>query len=64
MCSLQCAWISQAGAKQRAGRAGRTQPGICYHMFSKYRYTSMQTFATPEILRMPLHVSLQLIVYN
>ncbi|GLV31703.1 RHAU helicase [Carabus blaptoides fortunei] len=55
VCSLQCAWISQAGAKQRAGRAGRTQPGICYHIFSKYRYNSMQSFATPEILRMPLH---------
>ncbi|KAK3929267.1 3'-5' RNA helicase YTHDC2 [Frankliniella fusca] len=52
--SLRNEWISQACAKQRKGRAGRTRPGLCYHMFSKIRYRSLQQHQTPEILRMPL----------
>lgn len=54
--SLRDEWISQACAKQRKGRAGRTRPGFCYHMFSRVRYRSMQHHQTPEILRMPLQV--------
>lgn len=32
--------ISQAAAKQRAGRAGRTGPGKCYRLYTEraYRY--------------------------
>ncbi|XP_034254470.1 3'-5' RNA helicase YTHDC2-like [Thrips palmi] len=52
--SLRDEWISQACARQRKGRAGRTRPGLCYHMFSKVRYRSLQQHQTPEILRMPL----------
>lgn len=52
--SLRNEWISQACAKQRKGRAGRTRPGLCYHMFSKIRYRSLQHHQTPEILRLPL----------
>lgn len=33
--------ISKAQAKQRLGRAGRTQPGICYHSYSKKQYDAM-----------------------
>ena len=55
-CMLRLAWISQACSEQRKGRAGRTHPGICYHMFSRTRYRSLQQFHTPEILRMPLQV--------
>ncbi|XP_042863704.1 3'-5' RNA helicase YTHDC2-like [Penaeus japonicus] len=51
---LRCVWISQASSQQRRGRAGRCQPGICYHLFSRSRYNSMQQFQTPEILRTPL----------
>ena len=25
-------WVSQAAAKQRAGRAGRTRPGVCWRL--------------------------------
>lgn len=56
ICSLQANWISQAAAKQRSGRAGRTRPGECYRLYSKVRFQNMTQFATAEILRMPLHV--------
>uniref|UniRef100_A0A0N7ZAQ8 RNA helicase n=1 Tax=Scylla olivacea TaxID=85551 RepID=A0A0N7ZAQ8_SCYOL len=51
---LRSVWISQASSQQRRGRAGRCQPGICYHLFSRSRYAAMQLYQTPEILRTPL----------
>ncbi|XP_071513449.1 3'-5' RNA helicase YTHDC2-like isoform X3 [Panulirus ornatus] len=51
---LRAVWISQASSQQRRGRAGRCQPGICYHLFSRSRYNSLQPHQTPEILRTPL----------
>ncbi|KAG8307676.1 3'-5' RNA helicase ythdc2 [Homalodisca vitripennis] len=50
----KCEWISQACARQRRGRAGRSQPGVCYHLFSSRRYRAMPPSQTPEILREPL----------
>ncbi|KAK1935937.1 putative DEAH box RNA helicase [Babesia divergens] len=35
MDSLQITPVSQAGANQRAGRAGRTAPGICYRLYTE-----------------------------
>ena len=55
--TLKSIWISQASANQRKGRAGRTQPGVCYHLFSRAHYNAMQKYPTPEILRFPLQVS-------
>ncbi|KAJ8917114.1 hypothetical protein NQ315_012604, partial [Exocentrus adspersus] len=52
--SLQTRWISQACAKQRTGRAGRTRPGVCFRMFSKQRYENMDVERVPEILRVSL----------
>ncbi|XP_034942957.1 3'-5' RNA helicase YTHDC2-like isoform X2 [Chelonus insularis] len=54
ICSLKTNWISQACAKQRKGRAGRCQQGICYRLYSPVRFNSMQPNQTPEILRLPL----------
>lgn len=34
MDALQITPISQANANQRAGRAGRTGPGHCYHLYN------------------------------
>ncbi|XP_052742388.1 ATP-dependent RNA helicase DHX30 [Bicyclus anynana] len=52
--SLETVWVSQAGAKQRAGRAGRVQPGICYKMYTKDKENEFAPHTTPEILRIPL----------
>jgi ATP-dependent RNA helicase DHX36 len=51
---LKASWISQASARQRKGRAGRTRSGVCFHLFSKRRHTSLPEFQDSEILRMPL----------
>ena len=32
--SMKLAEISQSSAKQRAGRAGRTQEGYCFRLYS------------------------------
>lgn len=43
--------ISQASAKQRSGRAGRTAPGVCFRLWMKAQDRSRPEFDTPEILR-------------
>ncbi|XP_077399108.1 3'-5' RNA helicase YTHDC2 isoform X2 [Vanacampus margaritifer] len=51
---LKTVWISKASALQRRGRAGRCQPGVCFHLFSQLRFNNMQAFQVPQLLRMPL----------
>jgi HrpA-like RNA helicase len=44
--------ISQASAQQRAGRAGRTQPGKCFRLYTEKSFTDeLQAQTYPEILR-------------
>ena len=53
--------ISQASAEQRAGRAGRTEPGSCYRLWREAEQTQKAKFTAPEILSadlMPLAVTL------
>ncbi|GAB2223950.1 hypothetical protein Drorol1_Dr00004695 [Drosera rotundifolia] len=52
--TLHSSWISRASAKQREGRAGRCQPGVCYHLYSKMRAESLPEFQVPEIKRVPI----------
>lgn len=48
---LETVRISQAGADQRAGRAGRTAPGICYRLWPESETIGLVPFGKPEILR-------------
>lgn len=48
-------FISRANAKQRRGRAGRVQEGLCFHMFTRFRHDQlMSDQQTPEMLRLSL----------
>ena len=52
MDSLLIVPISQAQAKQRAGRAGRTGPGTCFRLYTEEAYLrEMQPATTPDIQR-------------
>ncbi|OCF36386.1 ATP-dependent RNA helicase A [Kwoniella heveanensis BCC8398] len=51
---VEC-WTSRASGRQRRGRAGRTQPGECYKLYTRRtENNSMPRFPVPEILRTPL----------
>ncbi|MEY3143838.1 MAG: ATP-dependent helicase HrpA [Planctomycetota bacterium] len=43
--------ISQASARQRAGRAGRLGPGACIRLYSEENFARRAEFTQPEILR-------------
>ncbi|KAK7398828.1 hypothetical protein VNO78_10001 [Psophocarpus tetragonolobus] len=47
-------WISKAAARQRRGRAGRVQPGECYHLYPRCVYDAFADYQLPELLRTPL----------
>lgn len=56
---------AQAGCNQRAGRAGRTQPGICYRLFTESNFNNRIDFTIPEIQRSNLeNVVLDLLSLN
>lgn len=46
--------ISQASADQRAGRAGRTAPGLCYRLWSEEEHAQRPPRQKPEIRRLDL----------
>ena len=46
--------IAQASAAQRAGRAGRTSPGVAIRLYSKRDHLGQASFTEPEILRTSL----------
>ncbi|HED54964.1 MAG TPA: ATP-dependent RNA helicase HrpA, partial [Phycisphaerales bacterium] len=49
--SLQIEPISRASARQRAGRCGRTEPGICIRLYSQADHDAREEFTPPEIVR-------------
>ena len=51
---LSSVWISKADANQRSGRAGRTQNGVCYRLYSRAKHDFMPKFCVPEFNRIPL----------
>lgn len=48
--TLHTVTISKASAEQRAGRAGRLGPGVCYRLWTKAEDFSRPDFLTPEII--------------
>ncbi|MDR0497554.1 MAG: ATP-dependent RNA helicase, partial [Treponema sp.] len=52
--SLIEAPISKASANQRKGRAGRTQEGTCYRLYSRKDFENRPLFTTEEIYRTDL----------
>lgn len=46
--------ISQAAAKQRAGRCGRMSDGICVRLYSEDDFAARPEFTDPEIVRSPM----------
>lgn len=46
---LETRRVTQASAAQRAGRAGRLAPGICYRLWEEAEHRGLQAFNTPEI---------------
>ena len=48
---LQLEPISQASAEQRAGRAGRTEPGVCFRTWPAASHRARKERDTPEIER-------------
>jgi len=54
MSRLETQRISRASADQRQGRAGRTEPGVCYRAWSEGAHRSLAPFTAPEIVEADL----------
>ena len=54
MTRLHTRRISRAAAEQRAGRAGRTEPGICYRLWSADQHAQLAAQSPAEILQADL----------
>lgn len=52
--TLRTARISQARCVQRAGRAGRTGPGLCLRLFTEAEFGMREAFDAPELRRADL----------
>jgi ATP-dependent helicase HrpB len=47
---LETVRVSRASADQRRGRAGRTEPGVCYRLWDEPQTASLEAANRPEIL--------------
>ena len=54
MTRLDTQRIARASATQRAGRAGRLEPGVCYRLWSEAQHEQLAAYATAEILQADL----------
>jgi len=51
---LETIRVSRAAADQRRGRAGRTEPGVCYRLWEEAETRALVPFGRPEILETDL----------
>jgi ATP-dependent helicase HrpB len=62
---LELKRISRASANQRAGRAGRTAPGVCLRLWTEREQQALSDFEAPEIARVDLSEAvLQLLTWG
>ncbi|QMV62509.1 ATP-dependent helicase HrpB [Pseudomonas berkeleyensis] len=62
MTRLDTQRISRASATQRAGRAGRLEPGACYRLWSQAQHEQLSAYSSAEILQADLSgLALQLL---
>lgn len=62
MTCLDTQRISRASATQRAGRAGRLEPGACYRLWSQAQHEQLSAYSSAEILQADLSwLALQLL---
>lgn len=54
MTKLETIRVSKDAADQRAGRAGRLGPGVCYRMWPSFQTAQLQPVRKPEILEADL----------
>ncbi|WP_176514801.1 ATP-dependent helicase HrpB [Pseudomonas faucium] len=54
MTRLDTQRISRASATQRAGRAGRLEPGVCYRLWSEAQHAQLAAHGSAEILQADL----------
>jgi ATP-dependent helicase HrpB len=59
---LELIAVSQASAEQRAGRAGRTAPGICWRLWNEAGHALRPVADLPEVLRSDLAEPLLLLL--
>eukprot|EP00656_Telonema_subtile_P040587 TRINITY_DN45673_c0_g2_i1.p1 TRINITY_DN45673_c0_g2~~TRINITY_DN45673_c0_g2_i1.p1 ORF type:complete len:441 (+),score=121.55 TRINITY_DN45673_c0_g2_i1:111-1433(+) len=56
--------ISQANARQRRGRAGRTREGQCFKLYSDSEHAAMASHQLPEMQRLPLEALCLTVLVN
>lgn len=54
MTRLDTQRISRASATQRAGRAGRLEPGVCFRLWSEDQHAQLAAYGSAEILQADL----------
>ncbi|WP_324829932.1 ATP-dependent helicase HrpB [Pseudomonas saxonica] len=54
MTRLDTQRISRASATQRAGRAGRLEPGVCYRLWSQDQHAQLAAYGSAEMLQADL----------